>query len=73
MKRFSSYRTIDSEFFVMLESTYDRLTPRQVFIKILDHKNYTEEQILEIMCMSEGTLRTNRSRIAAQYIPLDDK
>lgn len=67
------YRTIDSEFFVMLESTYDRLTPRQVFIMILDHKNYTEEQILEIMCMSEGTLRTNRSRIAARYIPLDDK
>ncbi|MBO5583002.1 MAG: tetratricopeptide repeat protein [Prevotella sp.] len=67
------YRTIDPEFFVMLESTYDRLTPRQVFIKILDHKNYTEEQILEIMCMSEGTLRTNRSRIAARYIPLDDK
>ena len=67
------YRTIDPEFFVMLESTYERLTPRQVFIMILDHKNYTEEQILEIMCMSEGTLRTNRSRIAARYIPLDDK
>ena len=67
------YRTIDPEFFVMLESTYDRLTPRQVFIMVLDHKNYTEEQILEIMCMSDGTLRTNRSRIAARYIPLDDK
>ena len=52
----------------------DNMELGSLTIRIADDSGtILEEQILEIMCMSEGTLRTNRSRIAARYIPLDDK
>ncbi len=46
-----------------METEYDRLSPKYTFFAVLEHEGKTDEDIQRIMGISEGTLRSTRSRI----------
>lgn len=57
------YRTIDMPFVVHLENDYQKLSPSNKTILIFQHLGYTDQQILYLMGMTDGALRTTKSRI----------
>lgn len=57
------YKLIDSSFLMSLENEFYALTPQNVFYEILCHKQIPEEEILRILCKTNGALRTMKSRI----------
>ena len=57
------YKMQDLPFVNDMETEYDRLSPKYIFFAVLEHEGKTDEDIQRIMGISEGTLRSTRSRI----------
>ena len=59
----SYYCAVNPGFSEELEVRYDSLTPSQLLFLILEQEHKSDEEILQIMCLKEGALRTLRSRL----------
>ena len=59
----SYYRLIDNEFFESMDKTYDNLTTQHRLILMLQHMGKTEKDIADLLCVSEGSVRSYLSRI----------
>ena len=56
-------RTIDPGFFGWLKSQNFQLPPRDIVLCILIRMYKTKEEILSVLCISDGSYRTMRSRV----------
>lgn len=62
------YRSIDLPFVLKMEKDYRSLTPGHQTILVFQHLGYTDEQILYLMGMTDGALRTTKSRIKKKKV-----
>lgn len=62
------YKLLDISFINHLETDYDGLSPKYTFFALLEQQGKTDEQIMNIMGISENTMRSTRSRIRGKQI-----
>lgn len=62
------YKVIDLPFVQHIETEYDKLSSSNKFLMILMHKGKTDDEIQQIMGVSNGALRTAKYRIKKKYI-----
>lgn len=62
------YKLKDLPFVNEMETEYNHLSPKYIFFAILEHEGKTDEDIQHIMGISEGTLRSTRSRINSKRL-----
>lgn len=62
------YKLKDLPFVNEMETSYNRLSPKYIFFAVLEHEGHDEEDIQHIMGISEGTLRSTRSRINSKKL-----
>lgn len=60
------YKVVDLSFFLQLDNDYEALSPGNLLLLILQHEGYTDEDISRILGISNGAIRTARSRIKAK-------
>ena len=65
-------RTIDPDFFCWLKSQNFQLPPRDIVLCVLIRMYKTKEEILSVLCVSDGSYRTMRSR-ARKRLGIIDK
>ena len=65
-------RTIDPDFFCWLKSQNFQLPPRDIVLCVLIRMYKTKEEILSVLCVSDGSYRTMRSR-ARKRLGIVDK
>ena len=65
-------RTIDPDFFCWLKSQNLQLPPRDIVLCVLIRMYKTKEEILSVLCVSDGSYRTMRSR-ARKRLGIIDK
>lgn len=57
------YRLVDTEFVALMETSYEGLSPKQMFFLVMEHEGMSDSQLTTVMCVAEVTLRSIRSRI----------
>lgn len=57
------YKMNDLPFINEMETEYRGLSPKYIFFAVLEHEGKSDEEIQRIMGITEGTLRSTRSRI----------
>lgn len=57
------YKLKDLPFVNEMETEYERLSPKYIFFAVLEHQGKSDEYIMNIMGISDNTLRSTRSRI----------
>ena len=57
------YKLKDLPFVNEMETEYERLSPKYIFFAVLEHQGKSDEDIMNIMGISDNTLRSTRSRI----------
>ena len=57
------YRLINMSFVDSLDSEYDTLSPKYQFFLVMEHLGKTDKDIMHIMGLADGSIRSIRSRI----------
>lgn len=57
------YRMTNGDYAESTDQHYIALTPSQSVLTILEHWGKNDKEIMQVMCLSEGALRTQRSRM----------
>ena len=57
------YRLININFVDYLESEYDMLSPKNQFFLVMEHLGKSDKEIMRIMGLADGSIRSIRSRI----------
>ena len=57
------YKMIDMPFVNKMQTDYNNLSPKYIFFAIMEHEGRDDVEIMRVMGISEGTLRSTRSRI----------
>ncbi|WP_314666068.1 tetratricopeptide repeat protein [Prevotella aurantiaca] len=57
------YRLININFVDNLESEYDMLSPKNQFFLVMEHLGKSDKEIMRIMGLADGSIRSIRSRI----------
>lgn len=57
------YRLTNSDYTATIDQQYTALTPTQNVLTILEHLGKSDQEIMRILCHTEGALRTQRSRL----------
>ena len=60
------YKLKDLPFVNEMETEYERLSPKYIFFAVLEHQGKSDEDIMNIMGISDNTLRSTRSRIKSK-------
>lgn len=60
------YRMLDPDFVLQIEQDYSALPPAKITLLILQHKGFTDKSIAHALCMTDGALRTARSRVRSR-------
>lgn len=61
------YKVIDLPFVSSMLTDYKGLSAKYIFFAIMEHEGKSDEEIKRVMGISEGTLRSNRSRINTRH------
>lgn len=62
------YRTIDAAFVTHMETDYKQLSTKYIFFAIMEHIGKDDEQLQQIMVISQSTIRSIRSRMNKKLI-----
>lgn len=60
------YKFIDMELVAEIESSYDSLSPKQLFIVIMQRTMHNDKKVIEVMAFSDSAYRSAKSRIKAK-------
>lgn len=60
------YKYIDMELVAEIESSYDSLSPKQLFMVIMQKTMPNEKKVIEVMAFSDSSYRSAKSRIKAK-------
>lgn len=60
------YKFIDMELVAEIESSYDSLSPKQLFIVIMQRTMPNDKKVIEVMAFSDSAYRSAKSRIKAK-------